>query len=257
MRIGACLSLSRLPLPKGALDYVELNLSRVAELSPAELTEWQAKLREAGVTAESANGFFPAELRLVGPERDATAIRAYVRRAFDNAAALGIRLCVLGSGKARRAGPELSPKTALPQFEETVAWVGDLAEAYDMTVAVEPLCAAETDLVNTVAEGAALCRRLAHPRVRLLADLFHVTAAGEPLSVLTDNRDLLCHIHAAAPATRALPQPDDGYDYAAFFGALRSAGYDGRVSIEVELPRENAAAALTDSLHFLRRIAAG
>ena len=256
MRIGACLSLSRLPLPRGALDYVELNLSHVAELSPAELTLWQTKLREADVAAETANGFFPADLRLVGPDRDPTAIRAYIRRAFDNAAALGVRLCVLGSGTPRRAGPELSPAEALPQFEEVAAWAGDLAAAYDMTIAVEPLSARETDLINTIGEGAALCRRLAHPRVRLVADLFHMAAAGEPLSVLTDSRDVLAHIHVAAPVTRALPQPNDGYDYAAFFAALKAAGYDGRVSIESGLPKENAAEALTDSLHFLRRMAA-
>ncbi len=256
MRIGACLSLSRLPLPKGTLDYVELNLSHVADLSPAELTEWQARLAASGLPAESTNGFFPAELRLVGPGRDATAIRAYVRRALDNAAALGVRLCVLGSGKSRQAAPELTPDAALPQFEEAVVIAGDLAVEYGMTVAIEPLSAAETDLVNTVAEGAALCRRLGHPQVRLVADLYHMAAADEPLSVLTDNRDLLCHVHVSNPADRALPQPGDNYDYAAFFGALHAAGYDGGISIEAGLPKENAAVALCQSAAFLRRTAA-
>ncbi len=254
MRIGACLSPAKLPLPAGTLDYVELNLSRVADLSPAELTDWQACLAASGLLAESANGFFPAAMRLVGPRRDLFAIRDYIRRAYDKAAAFGVRVAVLGSGAARKAGPELSQEAALPQFEEVVALAGDLAQEYDMTVAVEPLTAMETDLVNTVGEGAKLCRRLAHPRVRLTADLFHMAAAGEPFSTLTDNRDLLCHIHVSNPANRALPKPDDDCDYAAFFGALAAAGYDGRVSIEAGLPKDDLAAALAASTAFLRRL---
>jgi sugar phosphate isomerase/epimerase len=54
----------------------------------------------------------------------------------------------------------------------------------------------------------------------------------------------LLHCHIASPGARRYPLPGDGADYSAFFGALRSIGYAGRVSVEGSGTPEEYAATL-------------
>jgi sugar phosphate isomerase/epimerase len=97
-------------------------------------------------------------------------------------------------------------------------------------VAIEPLQRGETNFLHLVSEGAAWARRVGRPGVRNLADTFHIECEQEPLSAIVASGDVLAHTHTADTGRFA---PGTGtYDHAAFFRALRAAGYDARLSIE-------------------------
>ncbi|MCY3021159.1 MAG: TIM barrel protein [Planctomycetota bacterium] len=85
----------------------------------------------------------------------------------------------------------------------------------------------------SVAQGSRLMDAVARPRIRLLADLYHMAEEKEPLAVLAQAGARLCHTHLAdigrvAPGFAAAGEED----FIGFFRNLRRAGYDRRASFE-------------------------
>ena len=99
-----------------------------------------------------------------------------------------------------------------------------------MEVAVEPLCRAETNLINTVTEGAMLAAAVDLPNVWVLADSYHMFKDDEPMEHLrTVGR--LNHVHVALREGRCYPTYAEG-QMRLFMNELRAIGYEGRVTIE-------------------------
>ena len=254
MKFGICASIDNIAkLNPGTVDYVELSLSNIQKMTAEELKATADRLASIGVPTEAANGFFPPEVRLCGKEYRPENVSEYTKRAMDNADYLGIHTCVLGSSFARNIPEGEDRDTCLCQFEEAVVIAGDIAKEHGTVVVLEPLCVKEANYLNKVSEGAEICRRLAHPAVFLLADYYHVMDAKEPMSVYTENADLLRHLHIADPAIRSFPRPTDGHDYAPLAAAVKAAKYDLRMSIEGGAP-EPFAERGHEAIAYLRKL---
>ena len=88
------------------------------------------------------------------------------------------------------------------------------------------------------------------PRVRLLADLYHMMMDSEPLENITTCAQWLDHIHVADTDRGA---PGSGsYPYEELFRRLHESGYNGRISIECRWDDFTAQAA--ESLTFLQHM---
>ena len=104
-------------------------------------------------------------------------------------------------------------------------------EIYGITIAIEPLCARECNIIRTVADGLALAKRVNHPNIRVLADLYHIWQESEPMSNIVEAAEWLAHVHIAEPVKRSYPG-NDNFDFSDFFSTLQATGYQGRVSCE-------------------------
>ena len=107
----------------------------------------------------------------------------------------------------------------------------DHAEAHGITIAIEPICHREGNILRTVADGLAMAKRVNREGIKVLADLYHVWQENEPMQNIIDAADWLAHVHIAEPVKRSYPGNDD-FDFTDFFTTLKQAGYDGRVSCE-------------------------
>ena len=247
MKFGLCADWEDLALlERLGYDYLEGNLSAFAYMDDEDLEEARRLLEASSLRCEVCNCFFPSHLKLVGEEACLPAIREYSKRALDSAAPFGLQIAVLGSGRSREVPEGFDRQRALVQLQEALYAVGEIAAPYAVTVALEPLCAAETNLLNLVTEADALAAELGHPNVRVLADIYHMYCGGEDYSVIPALQKPLAHVHFCNPTARWYPKPDDTYDYSGFAAALRASGYDGRVSIEAgcEDPENDARDAL-------------
>lgn len=247
MRFGICAS----PEQSAALaavgyDYVEWPLSRtVGEFDEEQYAGLRRLAAALPVQPEAWNLMLPASIVVVGPEANHGALRDYVEAAFARVAELNGRVVVFGSGASRRVPDGFPRDDALAQFAEACAIAGDVAQNNGLTLAIEPLNRSTDNLVNSVAAGAEMVRRVGHPAVRLLSDLYHVLVEGEPFGDTADAGDLLAHVHVAAP-DRRIPLPGHGRgerELRDYFRMLRAAGYDGRVSIEAQWHGMDEAAA--------------
>ena len=84
--------------------------------------------------------------------------------AFSRAAELGGSIVAFVSGDSRQIPEGWSRDEALERFDEAWRRASEVAERYGITIAIEPLNRGETNLVNTVAEGAAVVQRVSRTR---------------------------------------------------------------------------------------------
>jgi sugar phosphate isomerase/epimerase len=153
--------------------------------------------------------------------------------------------------------PDLSPYQTATQLETGVllAELNEIAvdaERIGSRVLLEPLNRYETHLVNTLEQGAELCRRVNRPAIRIMADFFHMSI---------EEADIAESIRLAAPFVRYIhvadsnrKQPGRGHlDFRPGFRSLKAAGYDGYLGVECGLIGD-ADAALREAASYLREV---
>lgn len=221
-----------------------------------------AAARAAPLPVLACNGFIrPANLRCVGAEANPDQVLAWADTTFRRARVAGVRLIVFGSAGARQLKDGWPRERADEQFRALLRALGPLAERHGVTVVLEQLRREECNYINHVAEAAAAVRAAGHPRVRLLADLYHMASVGDTPADLAAAMDVVAHIEIAEVDGRTVPGVH-GQDFRPFFRVLRSAGYSGMVNIEgkwtpgqvapafAEIDRQSAEAQAGDSPHL-------
>lgn len=234
MRFGCCIgNPEQLPaLERAGAEYCEVPASRLAGLDDDGFGAWVAALENSPVPARAANGFLPGHIRLTGPEPTPIAEQdAYVAGCVDRLRRLGVERLVFGSGTARAVPDGFDRERAMEQLAAFMRRASAASSERGITLVLEPLRRAETNIFNSVAEAGRFLRERSCGSTRLLADLFHMMEEGEPMTVLEESRDLLSHVHVADGHARRAPGTQD-YDFDSFFRHLDAAGYEGRCSIE-------------------------
>lgn len=234
MRFGICAPPEHTrEIAAAGFAYVEWPLRSIAALCDREYAELRKVSDSLPVRAEAFNVMLPGTIKVTGPDADLQGMQQYLEGAFGRAAELGGSVVVFGSGSSRTVPEGWAHSQATEQFTEACAIAGAVAARHQLTIVIEPLNPAETNLVTTVREAVGVAERVAHPSVRVLSDLYHVDTGGEPFEDTTFAGALLAHVHVATPEDRSIPLPGRGGDsLEGYFRALLAAGYDGRVSVE-------------------------
>ncbi len=250
MKLGVCGSAQKAAWAKeSGCDYIELNFTSVAEMDEQEFAEAQQLLQSAGLAAEAMNCFLPQRFPIMTLE-DTSELEAFMRRGFERAQALGTKVVVFGSAKAR-VRPESIPKEdGITRLAPIFRLAGGIAAEHGIRIAIEPLNYRECNVVNTLRDGMTLAKAADHEGVALLADMYHMGENDENFDDILDAGEILIHCHIGRPAGRKYPMPGDGYDYAPFFAALRKINYPGRLSVEAGAP--NGPEDLAVSINYLR-----
>lgn len=233
MKFGVCGDPKMALVAKSAgYDYFEWSVGdflRPREGEAAFETSLE-QVQKVGLPCLAANVFVPGDLKITGPDAHMDALEAFVSTALRRAGTAGVQTIVFGSGGARRVPDGFDRKTAWSQLVDFGKMLAPIAGRYRVTIAVEPLNLTECNILNTVGEAALLVKAVDHPYFRLLADGYHWGKDGDTTAGIVDNAGLLVHTHIATVKDRLPPNAQD--PCTAFFGALRQAGYEGRVSIE-------------------------
>lgn len=243
MQIGICARPEDVR-PVEGLEYVEggvadLLMPRAGESAFAERL---AALKRSPLPVLAANVLFPGDIRLTGPEADEAVIDAYIATVCRRARRVGLRTIVFGSGGSRKVPDGLPLPRAREQLVGHMKRWAPVAEENGVTFVLEPLNRGETNIVNSVGEGAEMVRRVRHPNIRLLADTYHMAVENEPAVEITRAADLIAHAHCAEGKGR-VPVGFGGEDHRPYFRALLDLGCP-LISIEArwadfqaELPR--------------------
>ncbi len=211
--------------------FSETSAGFLNQLSEEELSHLAEARKADGFPLEACNSFIPGSLPILDREKR-DELRKYVERVLSRASRLGIETMVFGSGTARRIPDGMNREEGVAGIQDFLRMCSEYGERYGVTIVIEPLNKRESNVLNTVAEGAEMVRALNLSGVRLLADAYHMYLEEEDLSILEKERDILTHIHVAEPPARVYPGRDGGEYLTRFARALRKAGYCGRVSVE-------------------------
>jgi len=233
VQIGYCTTLKNVAAAKSAgFDYVELSTTEIAALRDADFEDAVRTVTASGLPVPATNLFLPATLKVTGPDADPAQQMAYVAKAFDRVARLGVKIVVFGSGGARRVPDGYVRDDAMRQLVDFGRRIAPLARARGLTVAIEPLRRDETNIINSAAEGLDLVDAIGDPAFQLMIDFFHLAREHEDPAIVARAAPHLRHIHMANPEGRVFPLELDEFEYDPFFANLRKIGYDQRISIE-------------------------
>ena len=211
-------------------DYLELPLTRIAELTDDEFEELSAYIEAAGINIEARYDMLPSGLRVNGSDVRAQAQHAYLEKTFARARSLGARVIAFDAPGARNVPPVFDFAMARRQTGNFLRIVQGHAAKYGLCVAIQNYRHAECNLINTVSEAALMAALLQLSQVGVLADTVQMAYAAEPTEALARCGSSLMHVHTGSPLTRSLPRNGDGEDYVKMFRTLNRMGYQGRVS---------------------------
>jgi len=231
---AVCCKLSQYPVvDKAGYDFIEPNVGDF--LVPAkEDSAFLANLsmqQQLNAKIISCTIFLPGHLRVTGTETKHDDILVWAETTFSRAQQAGIPYIVFGSGGARRIPDGFSKEEAVGQFVSLCKRLGPIAQKYNVTLVVEPLNTKETNMINSLKEGAEIVELTDHPNVRLLCDIYHMLQENEPPSEILKYAKYIKHCHIAEKGTRAAPGTDQ-FDFTPYFKALKQIKYNGCISIE-------------------------
>ena len=189
-------------------------------------------------------GWVLHRLTLASPDvgvRDQAA--RFIRSTIDLAGPFGAP-AIIGSMQGRH-GDGVDETKALTYLAEALGPLAEHARNYGVPLLFEPLNRYETNLVNTVADGAWLRAKVGAENVKLLIDLFHMNIEEADLpAAIRAGAGAIGHVHFVDSNRR--PAGCGHTDFAPIAAALREIGYDGYVSAEaLPYPNPAQAAALT------------
>lgn len=226
-----------------ALGYTGLEIAPFTladdprSLTPADAASWRAIAATHGLAIASLHWLLvrPEGLSLSTPD---AALQArtldFLRHLIDLAAACGAQVLVHGSPAQRSPQPGQSVADALARAEAGWAALAPHAQAAGVRYCIEPLSRAETPVLNTIEQAAAVVDRIGSPAVRTMLDLSAAaqTEAETPAALL--QRYLasghIAHVQLNDRNRRGPGQGDT--PVAPVLRVLRDAGYAGWIAVE-------------------------
>ncbi len=235
--IGICTKLEESANMKAlGFKYLEGNISGFFApfKSDEDFQKNKVTLDAAVLSMPAANGFFPGNIRLTGPDVKMDTVLAFAQKAFERAKQSNTRFFVLGSGTARKIPDGFDPAEARKQFVEICKKLGPLAKKNKVIVVIEPLNKGETNFINSVSEGLEIVKEVNHSNIQLLADIYHMLREDEGPESIEKAGKYLRHVHIAEKANRTVPGTD-GDDFRPYLRALRKINYKGSISLECRI----------------------
>jgi sugar phosphate isomerase/epimerase len=179
--------------------------------------------------------------------------RDYLAALLDLCSDLGGKVLVLGSPKQRDILEDQTPEGAWQRAVELLSSVLDQAKAQGLTICLEPLSPAETNFINTVAEGMKMVRQINHPNFRIHLDVKAMSSETKTVAEIIRSVKVedIGHFHVNDPN---LYGPGMGaVDYTPIAQAVREVGYDKWLSVEVFKYDPDPETIAQKSIDYLRR----
>lgn len=135
-------------------------------------------------------------------------------------------------------GNSLKGKSKKEQAEsivKTLSEASKIIEKENITLLLEPLNSLVDHpgyFLDSFREAATIVRRINHPNIRLLYDIYHMQIMeGNILSTIEQNIDIISHFHSAGvPGRHELSQSEVNYPF--IFKKIAEFGYEGYFGLE-------------------------
>ncbi|TCC87274.1 sugar phosphate isomerase/epimerase [Pedobacter frigiditerrae] len=221
-------------------------------LSPAltadEFNNNLEKIKAAKCKVLTCNVFFPADIKIAGPDVDEAKVLTYAEGVLSRAKQAGVKYIVLGSSGARSIPADYDVGKAKADFVKLCKKLGEIAGKYQVLIVLENLQSSETNFLNSLKSAAEIVRKVNHPNFRLNADIFHMMREGDLPEEIIAAGDVIAFVEVAEKETRSLPGVK-GDDFKPYLNALKQINYKGYLFIEGSV--KNAAVEIPAAFKYL------
>ncbi len=234
MRFGICAAVEHgAELAAAGCDFTEENVQTFLQ-GLVEDNQWQGLKRRttSPLPIYAANSLVPGDLKITGPSVDRAKLQIYLKRVFERARSIGMKILVFGSAGARNVPDGFDRNIARKQILEFLAMAVPLAQQNGVTLVAEPLNRQESNIINSVSEAMSYVREVNHPSFRCLVDSYHFWMENDRMADVIDSMEWIAHVHVADLDGRVPPGESGSADYRELFGVLKRGGYNGTVSVE-------------------------
>lgn len=232
-----------------SFDYVEMEFRTIASMDVDKFHILFNYLQERAIKVKSMNCFIPKRYSILAPNfrKDIT---PYLKEGFIRANSLGTRYVVFGSPKSRQRTSETSAEDFENILIDTLIFICNIADQYDIKIVLEPICLNESNTINTIQEADYIAQKMNY-KIGTLCDLYHMKNMGEDKLEL-HGYNSLCHCHIMNPFTRNCPKQEDSYNY---FHFMKNIVCAKRIkSMTIEVPTNICYLELNRSLEFLKSL---
>jgi sugar phosphate isomerase/epimerase len=243
---AACASASRL-----GFDAIELFAPSASEVAVAELDGLLSRYRLRLAAVGTGAGMVKHRLSLTDPDAERRKqARLFAGSLIEFGSHFGAP-AIIGSMQGRCATPADRPQ-ALAWLRDALEELGQLAQQRGSKLIFEPVNRYETNLINSIVDGAAFVQSLSLSNVGVLADLFHMNIEESSLEqAIRQVGKSIAHVHFADSNRR--PAGNGHTDFPKVIAALREIGYHGYLSAEaLAWPDSETAAATT--IHTFKQL---
>jgi sugar phosphate isomerase/epimerase len=191
---------------------------------------------------------------LTHPER---AVRERTAKYFvelvNFCADIGGKIIVVGSPKQRNLMESVSFDQAWEYATEVFRPSVKQGGQRGVTLCFEPLAPAETNFVNTAAEGIRFAQQFRSPAMSVILDVKAMSSEGRPVpQIIRESKGRFAYFHANDVNLKGPGFGD--VDFKPIAAALREVGYDGVVSVEVFKFEEGPEVIATTSIQYLKKV---
>lgn len=199
-----------------------------------EAKRFRGQVEDAGLAIVALQGwlFGVDGVALFGPDETRDRLAAQMRKVAALAGQLGAGACVYGAPKTRDPGT-LTPDAAFASAAEFLRGIADDFAAHGTVLAFEANAPRYgCRFVTATTEALALADAVDRPGVGVQLDTGTIFLGGESLAVMGPLQRRLAHAHASE--ADLAPLGTTGVDHAPIGAALRAAGWQGAISIEMK-----------------------
>ncbi|MHC1787863.1 MAG: sugar phosphate isomerase/epimerase family protein [Christensenellales bacterium] len=256
-KIGCTLSPGDYELAgQAGFDHVELSGKGVCGMEKAAYRGLLEMIRGGAIPCLGFNAYCPPDIRIAGPGFSENIIRSYALACRDRAAPLGVRLVAIGSPMSRMLPEGFDRLRARDQAVSFYRITADAFKEAGITVCVEALGRCYCNFINTLEEAADIVRLADRPNLKIVIDFYNMEHENEADMDLAPHLDEIAHVHisddAGSPQRRWFLKREKAAVHAGRVRRLMEAGYQGDISLEVDLPLTLADA--QQSLEALRAV---
>lgn len=225
------------------------------DIHPAQRREYRDVIQSEGLAFVGLHWLMvsPKGLHVTTPD---AALRErsweHIDHLIDLCADLGDNGIMVFGSPQQRSTQGISVAEATRNYVDGLAGVAKHAESRGVTILVEALPRSQSDVINTLAEAAAIVHEIASPAVQTMFDTHNAADEAEPHAAVVEKYfDLIRHVHVNEMDGRHSGTGD--YDFQSIFQTLRRLHYQHWVSLEAFDFTPGAETIATESLQHLER----
>lgn len=204
-------------------------------ITPAERRDYKAIMADEGLEFVGLHWLMvsPAGLHVTTPDHSLRARSwRHIHDLIDLCADLGPNgVMIFGSPKQRTSTGGITPAEATKNYVDGMRAAGHRALQQGVTLLIEALPPADTDVVTSLDEAAKWVHEIACPAVQTMFDSHNAISEVEPHATLVDRHfDLIRHFHVNELDGKHPGKGD--YNFRPVLKVLAARGYKGWVSLE-------------------------
>lgn len=214
-------------------DVLEIGADNLVEISEYELKKLKDKSEELNLSISCNIG--PDKKYDISSTDEKTKLRGiqYFEKIFEKMKLINSKILV---GVVYSHWPydfqDLNKDEMWKRAVKSTRKLCEIADTYDVDIAIEVVNRYESILLNTADEGVKFCKDVNHKRAKLLLDTFHMNIEEDDMvEAIKNSREYLAHFHIGE-SNRKLPGNGNQINWEQIFKALNDINYDGMVVME-------------------------